>query len=158
MPKTLSERWLAYKAHLAEHSRKMRTHEERPLEAVSGWIQETRKFTSRLVKGEMADQRKKAHHSVKTGVEAYNRGDYDLAERLFRKAVDADPGYARGYAYLGNALYIKGRFTEAVTMWNRATEVEPDSEAASMAKDKLLRLGHGTEDLVTNLKDQFRSR
>ena len=44
---------------------------------------------------------------------------------LLRKAVQADPGDAHAPYYLGNLLYDRRRYSEAIKMWERSVALEP---------------------------------
>jgi tetratricopeptide (TPR) repeat protein len=44
---------------------------------------------------------------------------------LLSKAVEADPGDAHAPYYLGNLLYDRRRYSEAIMMWERAVVLEP---------------------------------
>lgn len=147
----------SYEKHVAEHVERLRKGEESAAEAMRGFFKDTRRFAREVTHPPPNRQRKAAIHYVKRGMEAFNERNYHEAERVFRLAVHEDDTYARAHLYLGNTLFKRKRFTEAVTSWNRAVEVEPKSEAASEARGKLLRLGHGEGDVMSNLTDQLRS-
>ena len=38
---------------------------------------------------------------------------------------------------MANALYKQKRFADAITSWQKAIHVEPDSDAAEMAREKI---------------------
>ena len=120
-------------------------------EAAQGFVAEARKFAYRLKAGGTSNDRKRAIDLVKRGMKAYNEKDYDAAESLFRRATHKDPGYGRGYAYLGNALYKQKRNIDAVTAWNKAIDVEPNSDAAEMAKEKLAHMKKPRTDGIYDL-------
>ena len=44
---------------------------------------------------------------------------------LLNRAVEADPGDQRAPYYLGNLLYDRRRYSEAIAMWERAVALEP---------------------------------
>lgn len=109
---------------------------------------ETRKLFYRLNKGETSHNRKQAIELVKRGMTKYNEKNYTEAEELFRRAVGKDAGYGRAHAYLGNTLYKLKRLTDAISCWNKAIEVEPNSDAADLAKEKLLSVNKGSDGLL----------
>src|SRR5690625_5928184 len=45
--------------------------------------------------------------------QAFERGEYEVAARLYQEAIDADPTDARLYFNYGNALYHLGEMEEA---------------------------------------------
>jgi TolB-like protein/DNA-binding winged helix-turn-helix (wHTH) protein/Flp pilus assembly protein TadD len=51
--------------------------------------------------------------------------DWPAAERMFRRAVDLDPGYAQAHLMLGHVLSQTGRHDEAATALARARELDP---------------------------------
>jgi tetratricopeptide (TPR) repeat protein len=91
--------------------------------------------------------RQRAKQLTKRGRSAYNAGDYDKADDLFRRAMLEDEHYARPYAYLGYALYQRGRTKEAIRYWELAVEVDPQSHAAERAREKLRVLDRQKHDL-----------
>ncbi len=60
------------------------------------------------------------------GVAAYEDGRLDEAERLFRQAVEADPGYAKAWRWLGRVYYETGRYAEAAAAYEKAVELDPE--------------------------------
>jgi len=129
--------------------------------ALKPWLGKSSEVLSHAVKrfqSPPTEARKHAIHSLKKGMNAFNSGDLETAEHYFRRSLSYDEHYARAYAYLGLTLYKRGRLTEAVTMWNKAIEVEPGSDAAKMAHEKLAHLGHGAGGLVAEIKEQMKHR
>jgi tetratricopeptide (TPR) repeat protein len=58
--------------------------------------------------------------------EAYlRRGDLSLAQRQFQAAVDLEPAYVDGHAYLGHVLSLRGESERAVQHLERAIALEP---------------------------------
>ena len=74
---------------------------------------------------------------METGRKYYNDKRYHKAERCFRKAIITDESYALAHYYHGLSLYQINRPSAAKFAWTRATEVDPDSEAAEKAQRKL---------------------
>ncbi len=62
---------------------------------------------------------------IDLGVAAEARGDEDLAERLFREAVAAAPGFALAHMNLGIALQSKKEFAAAATAHEEAVRLDP---------------------------------
>lgn len=158
MGKSLQERALQLRDDLVLHFRAYFRAEESLAAALEGAYKAFRHFFRRIASKPPDHNRKHAVHWVKKGVEHYNAHEWLEAERLFQRAIDHDATYARAWTYLGNTCYHRGRLTEAVTAWNRAIEAEPRSEAANMAREKLLTVGHGAEGLVATIKEQMRAR
>jgi len=46
--------------------------------------------------------------------------------QVLRNALKIDPSDARARYYLGNLLYSKGRYEEAIEEWEKSTAIEPD--------------------------------
>jgi tetratricopeptide (TPR) repeat protein len=158
MGKSLQERTLELRDGLVRHVRAYFRAEESLAAALEGIFKACHHFLRRISAKAPDHNRKHAVHWVKKGVEYYNTHEWMEAERQFQRAIEHDPTYARAWAYLGNTCYHRGRLTEAVTAWNRAIEAEPRSDAAAMAREKLLTVGHGAEGLVATIKEQMRAR
>ncbi len=58
-----------------------------------------------------------ANDDAKKGNEAYENAEYELAEELYRSAIDAEPENAKIYFNLGNALAKQGKVEEAIQMY-----------------------------------------
>jgi type IV pilus biogenesis/stability protein PilW len=74
----------------------------------------------------------------------YNLGNLMLeekraseAEQSFRRAVEANPKYARGYYGLGQALLLSGRRDEARKSFEKVIALDPASPEAAKAKEAL---------------------
>ena len=74
----------------------------------------------------------------------YNLGTLQLedkrpseAEQTFRRAVEANPKYARGYYGLGQALLQTGRTEEARKSFEKVIALDPASPEAAKAKEAL---------------------
>jgi type IV pilus biogenesis/stability protein PilW len=74
----------------------------------------------------------------------YNLGTLQLdekraseAEQSFRRAVEANPKYARGYYGLGQALLQSGRREEARKSFEKVIALDPSSPEAAKAKEAL---------------------
>ena len=148
MAKSLSKRLKTFFHETGRHLARAVRREEPAGEALAEiWAQ-----TRRLGRGARGRHRSKGRQEAvnfaKRGTQAYNRREYAQAEALFRKAIEDDPHYARAHTYLGNALYKQTRVLEAVQQWQIAIRVEPDSEAAQEAQEKIFRLQqHRTQHL-----------
>jgi tetratricopeptide (TPR) repeat protein len=56
---------------------------------------------------------------------AEDRGDSELAEHLFRQAIDLEPNMAAALTNLGNLVYRQGEVEEARRLYDRALEHDP---------------------------------
>lgn len=141
MIRAMGDRLAGFGKGMAAHLRRMALRQESAVEALTAVKEESRHLARNLTKPKHSEGHKNAIQYVKRGMTEYNAKNYTEAERLFRQAIHADPEYARGYAYLGNALYQRGLLTDAVAMWERVLAIEPDSELAKNVRAKLKRAG-----------------
>lgn len=61
---------------------------------------------------------------------AEDRGDSELAEHLFRQAIDLEPNMAAALTNLGNLVYRQGEVEEARKLYERALEHDPNQPEA----------------------------
>jgi tetratricopeptide (TPR) repeat protein len=61
---------------------------------------------------------------------AEDRGDTQLAEHLFRQAIDLEPNMAAALTNLGNLVYRQGEVEEARSLYERALEHDPTQPEA----------------------------
>jgi len=61
---------------------------------------------------------------------AEDRGDLELAEHLFRQAIDLEPNMAAALTNLGNLVYRQGELDEARRLYERAIEHDPNQPEA----------------------------
>lgn len=61
---------------------------------------------------------------------AEDRGDSDVAEHLFRQALDLEPNMAAALTNLGNLVYRQGELDEARRLYERALEHDPNQPEA----------------------------
>lgn len=59
------------------------------------------------------------------GQTAYLEGDYSLASKVLRQAVDRDPYHWEAHLYLGMALAAQQQYEEALTEYKKAQDVNP---------------------------------
>jgi tetratricopeptide (TPR) repeat protein len=76
-------------------------------------------------------------------------GDFVLAERQLREAVDDDPVEPQPYKNLGDLLYRSGRYDEAAAVYERAAGLAPD-----LGDDLFFKLGN----LAFRRRDAARAR
>jgi len=72
---------------------------------------------------DLAPNHSAAH--INLGTLYYNRQDFGLAERHYRRAIEADARYALAYFDLGNVLDETGRVLEAVQTYKTALQLAP---------------------------------
>lgn len=105
-----------------------------------GWFR--RILRRRRVRKTLPDQvsdyeHKQAARYLETGREYYNKKRYKKARKYFEKAAATDGRYGLAYYYLGLAMYKTDRPKGAKSAWQRAIDVDPESEAADKAREKL---------------------
>jgi len=61
---------------------------------------------------------------------AMDRGDLEIAEHLFRQAIDLEPHMAAALTNLGNLVYRQGELEEARKLYERALEHDPNQPEA----------------------------
>ena len=66
---------------------------------------------------------------------AHDRGQYAEAERLYRRAVELEPGYADAHFYLALTLEKLGRSAEAKPHWRAYRSLDPRGEWVRLAHE-----------------------
>ena len=79
-------------------------------------------------------------------------GLYDMAAKLFQKALELDPRNQKALYSLGNTYYKLKRMKEALAKWNACIRVNPLDPIASKARRKT----HHVAKLNTQLERQLR--
>lgn len=92
---------------------------------------------------------------VEKGRRAYNERRFESAENFFRQAIIEDPVYGLAYTYLGSTLYKQQRIGEATTMWMRAIQIDPASEAAAKAQQRLSRVKQRKDAYISTLEQDL---
>jgi tetratricopeptide (TPR) repeat protein len=72
------------------------------------------------------------------GIVAARRGDYDRAEYYFRRTVEYQPDYAKGWNNLGNLAAERGDAETARELYERALAADPEDSRAYYFCGKLL--------------------
>lgn len=98
---------------------------------------------------------KLAIHHLNRGLQYYNSKNYADAARMFEEAIAADPSYGRARLYYGNAQYKLHNVGEAMNAWEAAIRVDPHSEAADKAREKLEHLRFKNQTLVNEIEDRL---
>lgn len=86
------------------------------------------------------------------GCSAEDRGDGELAEHLFRQALDLEPRMAAALTNLGNLLYRKGELDEARRLYERALDHDPAQPEARYNLGNLLEDLGETELAIAELR------
>ena len=60
--------------------------------------------------------------NLRQGVAAYNNGDYDQAERVFKSVSLADPGNPDPIQYLGQTYLLMERYDEAIVQFDKLSQ------------------------------------
>lgn len=74
---------------------------------------------------EYTDRREPAERAMAQALRLQNEGQYDEAERLYRRAIALHPS-AEGFTYLAWTLSFLDRHDEAIQLCKRAIELDPD--------------------------------
>lgn len=91
--------------------------------------------------------------------EAFQRGDFEEAVRLYQQAIDQDPDNARLYFNLGNALSKLGSTEEALNAFDEFKRRSSDSQQQSLAdynSGRLLSDKEQYEDALSFYRDALR--
>jgi tetratricopeptide (TPR) repeat protein len=87
----------------------------------------------------------KAEKDIKVGQYYMKKGDVDAAIDRFQDAIDAKPGYAVPFRYLGEAQEKKGLKKPAIKSYQRYLDLYPKAEDAEKIKKKIEKLYAETE-------------
>lgn len=77
-----------------------------------------------------ANRAEEARHQVAAGADLLKRGLYEDAERAFRLALEAEPSSQEALAGLGQVEVLRGRYSEALPLLERATRVPTEIVSA----------------------------
>jgi tetratricopeptide (TPR) repeat protein len=83
---------------------------------------------------------------------AEDRGDSELAEHLFRQAIDLEPNMAAALTNLGNLIYRQGELEEARRLYERALDHDPTQPEARYNLGNLLEDLGETELAIAELR------
>jgi tetratricopeptide (TPR) repeat protein len=93
-----------------------------------------------------------AYRQFMEACSAQDRGDADIAEHLFRQAIDLEPNMAAALTNLGNLMYRQGNAAEARSLYERALEHDPSQPEARYNLANLLSDVGETELAVAELR------
>ena len=83
---------------------------------------------------------------------AEDRGESDIAEHLFRQALDLEPNMAAALTNLGNLVYRQGELHEARSLYERALEHDPAQPEARYNLANLLEDLGDTELAISEMR------
>ncbi|MGH9887109.1 MAG: tetratricopeptide repeat protein [bacterium] len=83
---------------------------------------------------------------------AEDRGESDVAEHLFRQALDLEPNMAAALTNLGNLVYRQGELHEARSLYERALDHEPAQPEARYNLANLLEDLGDTELAISEMR------
>jgi tetratricopeptide (TPR) repeat protein len=82
----------------------------------------------------------RAEKDIEVGDHYMHKGDYDAAIDRFQDAIEAKPGYAIPFRYLGEAQEKKGLKKQAIKSYQRYLDLYPHAEDGAKIKKKLEKL------------------
>jgi len=82
----------------------------------------------------------RAEKDIEVGQHYMHKGDYDAAIDRFQDAIEAKPGYAIPFRYLGEAQEKKGLKKQAIKSYQRYLDLYPHAEDGERIKKKLEKL------------------
>lgn len=82
----------------------------------------------------------RAEKDLQVGTYYMHKGDIDAAIDRFQDAIDAKPGYAVPFRYLGEAQEKKGLKKPAIKSYQRYLDLFPRAEDADKIKKKIEKL------------------
>src|SRR5688572_11084500 len=69
---------------------------------------------------------------IATGNQLEDAGEWDRAERAYRRASELYPGSARAWVNIGNLQSLRGHVEEACSIFARAAELDPGYAPAQL--------------------------
>jgi tetratricopeptide (TPR) repeat protein len=81
------------------------------------------------------DLQNKKNNSVKhvvSGIEYHNKGKYNEAIAVYKRAIEIDPKHANSYINMGNAYADLKKYNEVVTAYKKAIEIDPGDASIKM--------------------------
>lgn len=80
------------------------------------------------------------HYFIEAGKEYCSTGEYDMAEELLRKAVEANPGSVPAWFELGKCRFMAGKHPEAAEAFEKACGLDPNNTFAWLLFGKSLKM------------------
>ncbi|MDZ7704069.1 MAG: tetratricopeptide repeat protein [Trueperaceae bacterium] len=78
--------------------------------------------------------------ALERGRSAYQRADFDAAERAFGAATEQQPGSAEAWGWLGRVYFERGAYARAARAYDQAAGLEPDNDAYTFFAGEAARL------------------
>ena len=117
-----------------------------------------RTFVSSLkkkTKHQMASgDHKKAAKYLEHGRKYYNKKKFVEAERLFQRALDADPLYPLAYYMMGLIALKHDDTQSAKRHFKQVIKIDPNSEVAKKADKKLSSMEAKVQNVIRTLQDR----
>lgn len=141
---------------VGKHAKRVMLGRESLRDAVDGVAEDADRL-KRVAKGAKAPgNHHRAAQLVEKGRRAYNEKEFGRAEKYFQQALEEDPRYALAYTYLGSTYYQLQRYNEATTAWTKAIEIDPASDAAAKAQQRLRRIQARKESVIADIERSIR--
>jgi tetratricopeptide (TPR) repeat protein len=87
----------------------------------------------------------RAEKDLEVGQYYMKKGDYDAAIDRFNDALEAKPGYAVPFRFLGEAQEKKGQKKKALKSYRRYLDLVPRADDADKVRKKIEKLEKGAE-------------
>lgn len=104
----------------------------------------------------VSDRHKLAIHCLNQGIRLYNAKRYSEALRTFEESLDYDPQYSRAHLYYGNAQYKLRNYEEALASWQCILRIDPKSDIAEKAREKLEIVQSKNQQAVREIQEQLK--
>jgi predicted O-linked N-acetylglucosamine transferase (SPINDLY family) len=93
-----------------------------------------------------------------TGLAAWQQGDLAAAEREFRAALAADPGFAPAYGNLGMVVWDQRRLDEGLALLRRGVEIDPAHVGVRINLANALVIGNQHAQAIDHYAEVLRRR
>src|SRR5262245_57468477 len=120
------------------------------------WLARARRGLSKLIKiswSGIARGNISATLFFARGKAATAKGDFGVAERYYRRAIEYDPSWADVYVALGNTLIGDGRSFNAIQPFEEALRLEPGRRDAAYGRGMALLTECRCEEAVAAFRD-----
>jgi predicted O-linked N-acetylglucosamine transferase (SPINDLY family) len=91
------------------------------------------------------------------GLRLWHGGDLAGAERAFRAAIDAEPGFAPAFGNLGMVAWEQRRLDEGLALLTRAVELDPQHLNARLNLGNVLAMAGRREESVAHYREVLRA-
>jgi len=141
---------------LWKHTKRVFQRRESPLEAISGVFEDLHKLRHGIKVSRRSGDQKEARRLLDKGRRAYNEKRYTEAQTYLLRALEHDERLAWAHCFLGHTAYQLGRVDEAAGHWHRAIVSDPQSDAASKARQKIEGLSSKRREVLAELESHVR--